>query len=321
MAIYTKLTEKEIKDFLALYGMALLEHEGIAAGVQNTNYFIRSDKGKFILTVYEEGIDLADLPFFCGAMEHMHKAGVKCPCPLRSLDGKNVNPLHGKSAGLVNFLEGNFTHLITAEQCGALGALMAQMHLAAESFKMTRKNPLSLEGLKKLYSKIHKMDELRPRLKKEISDELAFIEKNTPPGLPSGLIHADIFPDNVFFDGGEVSGIIDFFFSCADSYVYDFAVTVNAWCFDGAGGDWEFVEPKFEAMLAAYEKLRPLSAAEKAALPLMLRRAAVRFFLTRAYDKLYPKPGAVVGVKNPFEYTAKIEFFRNAGGRILELLK
>ncbi len=320
MAIYTKLDKAEIKNFLSLYGLDLLEHEGIVAGVQNTNYFIRTSKGKFILTVYEEAINLKDLPFFCGAMEHMYNKGIKCPCPLRSLDGKNVNPLHGKSAGLVNFLEGNFTHLITSDQCAGLGKLMAQMHVAAEDFKMTGENPLSIKGCKELYSKIYTMDTLRAGLKKEIQGEFDFVEANTPAHLPTGWIHADIFPDNVFFDGGEVSGIIDFFFSCTDSFVYDIAVTVNAWCFDGADDKWQFIDLKFKEMMAEYEKVRPLSNEEKQALPVMLRRAAVRFFLTRAYDKLYPKSGAVVGVKNPMEYACKINFFRNNVQKILALL-
>lgn len=310
MAIYTKLTEDEIKNFLALYGLKLVEYEGIVGGIQNTNYFILSDKGKYILTVYEKDIDERDLPFFTGAMEHFFGAGIKCPCPLRSLDGHTVNKLRGKNAGIVNFLEGNFTHLITSEQCASLGALMANMHTAAGSFIMTRENPLSLAGCRKLFSKIHTMDTLQAGLTKEIAAELDFVAANTPAGLPTGFIHADIFPDNVFFDGGEVSGIIDFFFSCTDAYVYDIAVTINAWCFDGADANWQFNAHKYAALISAYEAVRPLSEQEKAALPVMLRRAAVRFFLTRAYDKLYPKPGAVVGVKNPLEYVAKINYFK-----------
>lgn len=320
MAIYTKLTGAEIKNFLALYNLELTEYEGIVAGVQNTNYFILTPAGKFILTVYEDGIDLKDLPFFCSAMEHFASKGIKCPRPLCAANGKTVNALQGKSAGLVNFLEGNSTHLITSEQCASLGELMAKMHLAAESFNMTRENPLSLSGCKELFNKIETMDNLRPGLKKEIADEIKFLEDNAPQNLPTGFTHADIFPDNVFFDGGQVSGIIDFFFACTDAYAYDVAVTVNAWCFEGAGTDWTLNEHKFKAMLSAYQRVRPLSNAEKNALPILLRRAAIRFFLTRAYDKLYPKPGAVVGVKDPFEYVSKIEFFKSEAEKILSLI-
>lgn len=310
MALYVKLTEDEIKNFIAGYNLQLLDYKGIIDGVQNTNYYILTTTGKFILTVCEPEIDPADLPFFNSAMLYAAQHGTQCPVPLKNNKGEFTGTLKGKPAGIVTFLEGRAVKEVNLTNLKSLGKLLAQMHVQTKNFDMARPNPVSLKGVRELIERNKKIDEIAPALSKEIYTEMALVEAQSArfKNLPEGFIHADVFPDNVFFEGEHVSGVIDFYFSCTDYLAYDLAVTVNAWCFDNGGFDYN--EEKIKALVGAYQEIRPLSQEEKQAFNTLLCRAALRFFATRAWDMNYPKPNAEVGVKNPMEYVAKLRAFK-----------
>jgi len=316
MAVYTPLSQNEIEDFLSQYDIGGLDSfEAIAEGIQNTNYLLLTRRSKCILTLYEERIEAKDLPFYLGLTEWLADRGIKCPRPIHGKDGRMVYPLKGKPAALVEFLEGSNNPAITTRHMELTGGLIARMHLAAEGFLQTRRNVLSLDGWRSLFSRFRgEADGLYAGLEKTIAQELDYLENHWPHGLPSGVIHADLFPENIFFTSGKeglsISGVIDFYFACNDFWVYDLAICMNAWCFDG---QWRFAPERAGALFKAYQHVRPLSGAERSALPALARGAALRFLLTRAYDWIYRVPGALVTPKNPMEYLAKLQFHQHDG--------
>ena len=307
MAVYTKITDEELRAFLAQYDVGeLLSYKGIAEGVQNTNYLIKTSQNQFILTLYEKLVDEKDLPFFLGLMNHLATNGISCPPPLADKKGVVLNRLAGRSCVLVTFLDGFSVSAPKRVHCAELGHALAAMHLAGQSFEMSRDNSLSLSGWRPLFEKCGRgMDELHPGLYDLIEAELAFLSENWPANLPTGIIHADLFPDNVFFLGDQLSGLIDFYFACNDFFSYDLAVCLNAWCFES---DCSFNMTNARALLNAYEKTRPLDEQELAALPLLARGAALRFLLTRIHDRLNTPKDALVNVHNPREYLRKLRF-------------
>jgi homoserine kinase type II len=310
MAVYTQLSHEEIKTFLAIYPLpGLATAEGIRAGVSNTNYrLIFQDDTKAILTLFENRVTENDIPFFVGLMEHMANNAIPCPKPIHAHDGNAIQSLKDKPALLVTFLEGKDVNSIENIHVKELGTALAKMHIAAASYTAFRNNTLSAQGWKTLYAHIgNRLNELTPGLEQEIQTEITTLEKEWPRDLPSGVIHADIFPDNVFFDfGNRLTGIIDFYFACNDFFAYDLAITLNAWCFEK---DFSFNIEKAKVLLSAYQKLRPLSESELQALPILARGAALRFLLTRAHDTLYPEKDALITLKDPLEYIAKLRFF------------
>ncbi|WP_424244286.1 homoserine kinase type II [Elusimicrobium posterum] len=310
MALYVKLTEQEIKNFIADYNLELLDFKGIVDGVQNTNYFLLTTTGKFILTVCEPEIDPADLPFFNSAMLYAAQHGTQCPVPLKNSKNEFTGTLKGKPAGIVTFLEGKAVSEVNLTNIKSLGKFLAQLHMQTKGFDMTSPNPLCMNNVEALIKKNQKLEEINPGLTQEIYAEIDAVKAELAKftDLPKGFIHADIFPDNVFFEGDHMCGLIDFYFSCTDYLAYDLAVTVNAWCFDNKGFDYN--AQKIKTLIDAYQKIRPLTDTEKQAFNALLRRAALRFFATRAWDMKYPKPNAVVGVKNPMEYVAKLRAFK-----------
>lgn len=307
MAVYTEVSDEELESFIASYGLGeLLSFKGIAEGVENTNYIVHASRGPFILTLYEKRVEAADLPFYLGLMEHLAEHGVTCPTPVRNLEGQNLSRLAGRPAALVTFLEGFWVRRPTPEHCAAVGGALAKLHLGGEGFALKRANALGLGGWRPLYERFaDRAAEVAPDLKPLIEGELAFLEKSWPRGLPDGVIHADLFPDNVFFIGDKLSGLIDFYFACNDALAYDVAVSLNAWCFEK---DMSFNITKGQAFLRGYEAIRPLSAAERAAMPTLARGAALRFLLTRAYDLLNTPKDALVSPKNPMEYVRRLRF-------------
>ncbi|MBI5164834.1 MAG: homoserine kinase [Magnetospirillum sp.] len=319
MAVYTEVSDEELEEFIAGYDIGeLVSFKGIAEGVENSNYLLQTDRGTFILTLYERRVDPADLPFFLGLMEHLAARGLACPTPLHGRDGAALRQLCGRPAAIVTFLTGLSPRRILPEHCGALGAAMAEMHVDGADFPMARANSLSVAGWRPLFEAARsRADTVAPGLAALIEGELAFLESNWPSGLPSGLIHADLFPDNVFFlpdrvtRAERVSGLIDFYFACTDQLAYDIAVCLNAWCFEP---DASFNATKARLMLSAYRRVRPLSAAELEALPLLARGAAMRFLLTRLYDWLHTPAGAFVKRKDPLEYLRKLRFHQGIAG-------
>ena len=309
MAVYTDIAEDELKWFLTEYDAGqLLSYKGIAEGVENSNFLLHTSKAPLILTLYEKRVEKSDLPFFLGLMQHLSAGGLSCPLPLPRKDGALLGTLSGRPAALISFLEGMWLRKPEAKHCREVGKALAQMHVAGEGFALTRPNALSLEGWQTLWDKsASRADEVEPRLQNEIRSELNFLRAYWPKDLPDGIIHADLFPDNVFFLGDELSGLIDFYFACNDLLAYDVSICINAWCFEKDGA---YNITKGMQMLEGYQSVRPLSDEEIAALPILSRGSALRFFLTRLYDWLTTPQGAMVTKKDPLEYLRKLRFHR-----------
>ena len=313
MAVYTDVPDDELRSFVADYDIGeVTSCKGIAEGVENSNFMLRTDRGTFFLTLYEKRVDPADLPFFVALMEHLAQAGLACPTPLKARDGVALRRLCGRPAAIVSFLDGMSPRRIQPYHCAGVGGALASLHLAGAGFAMRRPNGLSLGGWQSLFAACRsRAHELRKGLAEEIAQELDALAQSWPKLLPQGVIHADLFPDNVFFRGERLSGMIDFYFACTDFLAYDLAICLNAWCFESDGS---FNVTKARLMLASYQALRPLSAAEFEALPLLARGSALRFLLTRLYDWLNPLPGALVRLKDPLEYLQKLRFHRSVAG-------
>lgn len=309
MAVYTDITEIDLNRFLAEYDVGeLTSYKGIAEGVENSNFLLHTTRDPLILTLYEKRVEKSDLPFFLGLMQHLAERGLSCPLPLPRRDGKLLGELSTRPAALISFLEGMWLRLPEARHCREVGKALAQMHLAGEGFEIKRPNALSLDGWKVLWEKsADRADEVEKGLQDEITSELEFLGINWPNDLPAGVIHADLFQDNVFFLGDELSGVIDFYFACNDLLAYDVSICLNAWCFEADGG---YNAEKGMAMLEGYRSVRPLSSEEIAALPVLARGSALRFFLTRLYDWLTTPAGALVVKKDPLEYLRKLRFHR-----------
>ena len=309
MAVYTDVGDEELTEFVAHYDIgSVAACKGIAEGVENSNYLLRTERGTFILTLYEKRVEKRDLPFFIALMEHLAARGLSCPTPVKARDGVALKTLCGRPAAIVTFLEGLWPRRILPFHCAGLGGALAQLHLAGGDFPMRRANNLSVAGWRALYDACRtRADEVAPGLALELGTELDEIERSWPADLPSGIIHADLFPDNVFFRGETVSGLIDFYFACTDALAYDIAICLNAWCFETDGS---FNATKARLLLSRYRSARPMSAAEFEALPLLARGSALRFLLTRLYDKLYHPAGALVQPKDPLEYLKKLRFHR-----------
>ncbi len=313
MAVYTEVADEELTAFVAEYEIGEpLSCKGIAEGIENSNYLLTAEAGTYILTLYEKRVQRADLPFFLGLMDHLGARGVPCPTPLKGRDGQMLRTLCGRPAAIVTFLDGLWPRRITPEHCARLGEAMAHMHLAGLDFHLGRANALAVEDWRPLLdTSAARAEEVRPGLAEDLEAELDDLESRWPAGLPSGVIHADLFPDNVFFRADRLSGIIDFYFACSDFFAYDLAVCLNAWCFETDGS---FNITKARRMLIAYRKVRDFSADELDALPLLARGSAMRFLLTRLYDWLNTPPGALVTPKDPLEYMKKLEFHRGVEG-------
>jgi homoserine kinase type II len=315
MAVYTEVPDGDLARFIAEYDIGEpVSCKGIAEGVENSNYLLRTKKGAaegtYILTLYEKRVLAADLPFFIGLMQHLAAKGLSCPTPIVDRQGRALKTLCGRPAALISFLEGMWPRRPTEKHCQALGAALADFHLKGRDFPMRRPNDLSVEGWRKLIAATEaRADEVEAGLGDRLKSEFGFLEAHWPKQLETGVIHADLFPDNVFFLNDRLSGIIDFYFACTDFLGYDLAVCLNAWCFQP---DLSFNVTKAKQMVDAYRKLRPIPEPELAALPILARGAALRFLLTRLYDWLNHPPGAFVKPKDPLEYVRKLRFHQAA---------
>ncbi|WP_339832075.1 homoserine kinase [uncultured Parvibaculum sp.] len=309
MAVYTEVPDEELEEFLAAYDIgSLLSYKGIAEGVENSNYMLHTDKGTYFLTLYEKRVAEADLPFFLGLMNHLADHGINCPTPIRNRQGTMLGELSGRPAVIVSFLEGVHVRRPQPRHCVEVGRALAGMHLAGRDFALRRPNALNIDGWGPLFDSCRDgIDRLGAGLAQELDRELGVLGHEWPRDLPSGVIHADLFPDNVFFIGDRLSGLIDFYFACNDAFAYDLAICLNAWCFENDGA---FNITKARALLQAYAQVRPLEANELSALPLLARGAAMRFLLTRLYDWINHLPGAFVKPKNPNEYLLRLRFHR-----------
>jgi len=309
LAVYTDISEDDLKWFLTEYDTGeLYSYKGIAEGVENSNFLLHTSKDPLILTLYEKRVEKSDLPFFLGLMHHLAARGLSCPLPLPRKDGALLGRLSDRPAALISFLEGMWLRKPEAKHCREVGRALAQMHVAGEGFELKRPNALSIDGWKTLWEKSEaRADEVEKGMTEEVRAEMDFLSAHWPKDLPAGVIHADLFPDNVFFLGDTLSGLIDFYFACNDLLAYDVSICLNAWCFEKDGA---YNITKGTAFLDGYQTVRPLSAAERDALPILARGSALRFFLTRLYDWLTTPEGAMVTKKDPLEYLRKLRFHR-----------
>ena len=316
MAVYTEVSDEALAAFLGEYDIgAAVAFRGIAEGVENSNFSLRTTAGDYILTLYEKRVDPAELPWFLGLMEHLAGRGITCPLPVRGRDGAALRRLAGRHAAVTTFLPGVWPRRVRPEHCAPVGEALARLHLAGEGYAATRPNALGPAGWGPLLERARDSmeatgaDAATAALCDELGAALGGVLASWPKGLPTGHIHADLFPDNVFFLDNRLSGLIDFYFAATDLLAYDVAVCLNAWCFEP---DYMFNVTKARAMLGAYDAVRPLSAAERAALPVLCRGAAIRFALTRLFDWINTPPGAMVTRKDPMEYVRRLRFFLTA---------
>ncbi len=313
MAVYTEVSDEQLAHFLADYEIgAHVSFKGIAEGVENSNYLLLTEQGPFILTLYEKRVAPEDLPFFLGLMEHLAGREVACPTPIHARDGTVLRELCGRPAAITSFLSGVWPRRPRPEHCAALGEALARLHMAGRDYARVRANDLSVDGWRPLFERCDgRADEVAPGLGDEIARELDLLEETWPRDLPAGVIHADLFPDNVFFDGDQLSGLIDFYFACNDALAYDLAVCLNAWCFEA---DLSFNVTKARYLVSRYCRVRQCTREERLSFPLLARGAAIRFLLTRLYDWLNQVDGAYVKPKDPMEYVQRLRFHRGVSG-------
>ncbi len=313
MAVYTHIDDDELAALLKRFDIGhLLSFAGIAEGVENSNYLVRTTTAHYILTLYEKRVNESDLPFFIGLMEHLSAKGLQCPVPVRDKSGTVLQTCAGRTAALVSFLDGTSFQYPNRKKCAALGAALADFHVKAADFTIMRKNALGPENWEPLLASIKgNIPDLPHDLRQIAAAQLASILEHWPENLPLGFIHADLFPNNALFVKDQLTGIIDFYFGCYDILAYDLAVVLNSWCFNTDGS---FNVTKSSSLLAAYQEHRPLSIDEKHALPILCRGAALRFFLTRLFDWINTPKTALVEPLDPMEYYTKLWFHATAPG-------
>jgi len=310
MAVYTNVSDQQLSAFLSTFDLgAPKSFKGIAEGVENTNFLLETEKGRYILTLYEKRVNKNDLPFFLDLIEHLANSGIICPIPLRDKDGNSLLTCAGRPAALFTFLDGMSVRWPTAHHCAELGKAMSEFHLSGLNYKGSRANSFSIKGMQEFYHAIEgDINSIDPNLVEMIETELEYLKQNWPTDLPRGIIHADLFPDNVFFLNDKVSGLIDFYFACTDFLILDIAITLNAWCFEK---DASYNVTKASRLLSNYSKIRSITMEEMEALPIIARAAALRFLLTRTNDWLVINEGALVAKKDPMEYVRKLKFHQS----------
>ncbi len=313
MAVYTKLSENELKDFFSNYNLGkVLSYRGIQEGIENTNYSILTEKGKFILTLYEKRVDEKDLPFFIGLMRNLFDKSFPSPNPIINKNGNYINKIVGKKAAVISFLEGQAKKVLTPNDCFQVGIYTAKLHSITKTLTGKRENKLSLNSWRYIYNKVKKdCSKIHKNLPGMIEKNLNEIEKNWPKDIPSGIIHADLFPDNIFFTNNKLSGIIDYYFSCYDFYAFEIAICLNALCFEGKNENLSFNVTKAKKFIDGYSSIRKLTEEEKISLKILCQGAAMRFLLTRVFDYLNLIEGALVKIKDPVEYLKRLEFHNN----------
>ena len=310
MAVYTKLSEDKLKSFFLKYNLGkLLNHKGIKEGIENTNYFIQTEKGKFILTLYEKRVEEKDLPFFISLMKNLFDNNFPSPEPIININGNYISEIEGKKAAVISFLNGTAKKVLNPDNCYQVGVYTAKLHQITKNLKGSRLNKLSVSSWGKIYNKVKKnCSKIHPNLPYTIEKNLDIIEKNWPKNIPAGIIHADLFPDNIFFKNNNLSGIIDYYFACHDFYAFEIAICLNALCFEGNKENLSFNVTKAKKFIDGYSSVRKLTEEEQISLKVLCQGAAIRFLLTRVFDYLNLIEGAVVKIKDPIEYLKRLEF-------------
>ena len=313
MAVYTILSEEKLIEFFLKYDLGkLLKFKEIKEGIENTNYFIQTEKGKFILTLYEKRVEEKDLPFFISLMRNLFDKKFPSPEPIINKNGNYISEISGKRAAVVSFLDGYSKKNLNPNNCYEVGINTAKLHLITKDLAGRRENKLSVKSWRKIYNKVKKdCSKIHPNLIGVIEKNLDEIEKKWPEDIPSGIIHADLFPDNIFFKNDKLSGIIDYYFSCFDFYAFEIAICLNALCFEGKNENLSFNVTKAKKFIDGYSSIRKLNEKEKYSLKILSQGAALRFLLTRVFDYLNLTDGAIVKIKDPIEYLKRLEFHNN----------
>ena len=314
MAVYTKLSKANVDEILTNYSIGdLKEFSEIEEGIENTNYFLLADNKKYILTIYEKRVKEKDLPFFSDLMTGLNKENFKCPVPIKNKNDKTISRYKNKNLMIVSFLEGKSKNILSPENCKSLGQEVAHMHLITKNFKIQRQNDLSIGSWRKIFDQVKdKCINIHKDLPKLIESNLIDVETNWPKNLPSGIIHADLFSDNIFFKDDKFNGIIDFYFSCNDFYALEIAICFNALCFDGHKDNLSFNATKAKKFIDGYTQLRKMQESEKESIKVLSQGSALRFLLTRVFDTINTVEGATVKVKDPMEYLVRLEFHKNS---------
>jgi homoserine kinase type II len=310
MAVYTKLSENQLKEFFLNYDLGkVLNYKGIEDGIENTNYFVQTEKGKYILTLYEKRVDVKDLPFFIGLMRNLYDQKFLSPNPIINRNGSYISEVLKKKAAVVSFLDGAAKKILSPNNCYDVGVNSAKLHAITKKLTLKRENKLSIKAWREIYNNVkNDCSKIHPNLSSIIEKNLDEIEKKWPKNIPSGIIHADLFPDNIFFKDDKLSGIIDYYFSCYDSYAFEIAICLNALCFEGKNQNLSFNVTKAKKFIEGYSSIRKLDETEKKSLKVLCQGAAIRFLLTRVFDYLNLIEGAIVTVKDPLEYLKRLEF-------------
>jgi homoserine kinase type II len=313
MAVYTKLSESELKDFFSKYNLGeLLNYRGIKEGIENTNYFTEAEKGKFILTIYEKRVEEKDLPFFISLMKNIYDKNFPSPEPIINKNGSYISEILKKKAAIISFIDGNTKKNLSPDECYQVGTYAAKLHQITKKLNIKRENKLSVNSWREIYNKVRKnCTKIDKNLPEIIEKNLNDIEKNWPKNIPSGIIHADLFPDNIFFKKNKLSGIIDYYFACHDFYAFEIAICLNALCFEGSKENLSFNVTKATKFINGYSSIRKLTDEEKNSLIILCKGAAIRFLLTRVFDYLNLIEGAIVTVKDPVEYLKRLEFHKS----------
>ena len=316
MAIYTKLDKEKINSILLNYNLGnLKKFEGIKEGIENTNYSIETDKGKYILTVYEKRVNKNDLPFFSELMLGLSNKSFICPKPIPNKNSVYISDFQNKKFMIVSFLEGKAKKNLSPSDCKIAGRESARLHEITKKFDFKRQNDLSVKSWRKIFNQVkNECNKIHSDLPRLIESNLTDVEKNWPNNLPSGIIHADLFNDNIFFKNNKFSGFIDFYFSCNDFYAFEIAICFNALCFDGVKQNLSFNVTKAKKFIEGYNEVRKISDEERKSIKVLSQGAALRFLLTRVFDYINIVDGAVVKIKDPIEYLKRLEFHKNAKG-------
>ena len=315
MAVYTQIPREQLETFVTGFNIGdVVSCEGIAQGIENSNFLLNTTSGKFVLTLYEKRVKIRDLPFFLGLIHFLADIGFPCPHPIPDRAGEYLHSLAGRPAALISFAIGNWLENPSENDCKQMGMAAARLHSSTTGFKMSRKNDQCLPVWRKGFEKLQdRADDVRPGFAQWIDDELAELESSYPRDLPTGIIHGDLFPDNVFFKNGVVSAVIDFYFACNDTYAFDLAICMNAWCFDNSG---QFDKRFSKALFSGYQSVRPLAENELDAIPLLARGAAMRFLMTRLYDWFNTPEGVLTQRKDPLAFVPIIEFHRDVNDTV-----
>ena len=310
MAVYTKLSKNQLEIFFSKYNLGkLVNYKGIEEGIENTNYFIKTEKGEYILTLYEKRVEEEDLPFFIGLMKNLFDQKFPTPEPVINKNGNYISEINGKKAAVVSFLKGSAKKVLNPNDCFEVGLYTGKLHIITKNLSGKRENKLSINSWENIYSKVkNDCAKIHPNLTKIIEKNLELIKNKWPKDLPSGIIHADLFPDNIFFHNGKLTGIIDYYFSCNDFYAFEIAICLNALCFEGKNENLSFNVTKAKKFIDGYSSIRKLNDIEKNYLKVLCQGAALRFLLTRVFDYLNLTEGAIVKIKDPLEYLKRLEF-------------